>query len=345
MKSVAGCATPSDSAWDAPARDEDRIPGLGNAHRVGPRVAPAAPGRVAEQAAASARPGDPSRVDVDVMGVVGGSVVPPQVDRLGEHTGIGGIGEIRDPDRAPVAAASRDESAEIGLVVPARGPARPHVMAVLDAARRVPCGQLDEVSDLFQVRRVFVRDDVEARAASRVSSGARAGAIRLVDVVVARVECTDDQVPAHVEIHVLVLPVAVGAEDVGRLERVQQLWRLRIADVVGLEAEPPGHDEDLAFSDRVELAFHDARRSRDARDVLERVRDHGARWRLDDLRGRSGVEHNHQSRGYQQTKLERHRGLPSVDGAECDASRRIPRQSGGQRVPAEELDRRRRSPR
>ena len=129
-----------------------------------------------------------------------------------------------------------------------------------------------------------VRDDVETGAAARISilraERADTRAARLVDVVVPWVERADDQVAADVDVHVLVLPVAVRAEDLGRLERVEHPRVGRIADVEGLEAEAAGDDQDVPTSNVVELALDDLRRSGHARDVLERGRDLSARRRL-----------------------------------------------------------------
>src|SRR5206468_12383005 len=129
---------------------------------------------------------------------------------------------------------------------------------------RVADGKLHEVADLPQVRRVGVGDDVEAGPAAGIAGldaeRADAGAARLVDVVVARVERSDDELAPDVELHVLVLPVAVRPEDFWRLEGVEQAWRGGVADVVGLEAVPSGGDEDVSPGDAVELALDDHRR-------------------------------------------------------------------------------------
>ena len=83
------------------------------------------------------------------------------------------------------------------------------------------------------------------------------------------IERADDQVPADVDVHVLVLPVPVRAEDPGRLERVQDLRAGRVAHVDGLEAEAASDDQNVATAHLVELALDHLLRPGHARDVLE----------------------------------------------------------------------------
>ncbi len=211
------------------------------------------------------------------------------------------IREVCDPDRTTVASAARCERPEVPLVVAARRPAGPDVMTVLDATRSVAGRQLDEVTDLREVRWIGVRDDVETGAAARVARGAGAGTARLVDVDVPRVERADDQLAPHVEVHVLVLPVAVRTEDLRRLERVEQLRRLRVADVVGLEAVAAGRDQDLSIADRVELALHDLSRVRDAADVVQRGGDLRAGRRRERRGAGARADGSHERGGEQQT--------------------------------------------
>ena len=261
------------AALDATTRDQDRIPRPRVPHRVRPRIAPAALGRIAQQATATARPGDAVLVDVDVVRVVGQAVVAPEVDRLGEHLRIRRVAEVGDPDRPSVAAAAWREGPEIGQVVASRRPARPDIVAAVDAADRVACGKVDEVTHLLQVLRIAVGDDVKAGAAVGIAvfrpEGPDPGAVRLVDVVVTWIERADDQVAADVDVHVLVLPVPVRAEDPGRLERVEDLRIGRVADVDGLEAEAAGDDQDVAAAHLVELALDHLLRPGHAGHVLE----------------------------------------------------------------------------
>ena len=157
------------AAGQAAAGHEHRVPRRRAAHLVGPRVTPLAARRVAEQAAAAADPCEALGVDVDVVGVVGQAVVAAEVDRLGEGLRMRRVAQVGHPDRAAVAAAAGVNGPRSGEVVAPRRAAGPHVPAVLDAARRVPGRQLDEVADLLQIRRVGVGDHVEARAAFRVA--------------------------------------------------------------------------------------------------------------------------------------------------------------------------------
>ena len=83
------------------------------------------------------------------------------------------------------------------------------------------------------------------------------------------IERADDQVAADVDVHVLVLPVPVRAEDLGRLERVEDLQVGRVADVERLEAEAAGDDQDVAAAHLVELALDHLLGAGHARDVLE----------------------------------------------------------------------------
>ena len=272
------------SAFDAAAGDEDRIPRSGVSELVRPRIAPPALSCVSHQPTAAADPGDASVVDVHVVRVVGQPVVAAQVDRVGEHDRAGRVPQVGDPDRPAVAAAAGRERAERRLVVAAGRAARPDVVALVDAADGVARGQVDEVTHLLHVLWIGVRDDVETGAAARQprlrAEGADARAAHLVDVVVTRVERADDQVSAHVDVHVLVLPVTVRAEDLGRLERVEQPRAGRIADVEGLEAEAAGEDQHVPAANLVELALDDLPCSGHTRNVLERRRNLGARWRL-----------------------------------------------------------------
>ena len=142
---------PVRAALDATTGDQDRIPRPRVPHRVRPRIAPAALGRVPQQAAAATRPGDAVRIDVDVVRIVGQAVVAPEIDRLGEHLRLRRVPEIGDPDRPAVAAAAGREGPEVREVVPARRPPGPDVVAAVDAADGVTCGQVDEIADLLQV--------------------------------------------------------------------------------------------------------------------------------------------------------------------------------------------------
>src|SRR4051812_33883663 len=121
--------------------------------------------------------------------------------------------EIGDPDRPTVSAPAGRERPEVGEVVAACGPARPHVVAAVHAARGVAGRYVDEVPDLLEVRGVGVGDDEEARSAVWVAvlraQGADARAARLIDVVVTRVQRPDNELAPEIELHVLVLPVAV----------------------------------------------------------------------------------------------------------------------------------------
>ncbi len=255
-------------AAHAAAGDEDRVPRVRVAHQVRERIAVAALRRVATDAATAADPRDALVVDLDVVRVIRHLVVAPQVDGVAEDLRLRRVAQVGYPDRPPVAAASRRERSEKGEVVAPGGPARPHEVAAIDARRRVTGGQLDEVTDLPQVARVGVGDDVEAAPAAlraRLAHGRIAGQIVadpgaqvLADVVVARVERADDQLAARVDVHVLVLPVAVLPEDLGRLEGVEQPRLVRVAHVVGAKAEPAGRDEDAAAQDPVELALDEA---------------------------------------------------------------------------------------
>ena len=85
----------------------------------------------------------------------------------------------------------------------------------------------------------------------------------------ARIECADDQVAADVDVHVLVLPVTVRAEDLRRLERVEDLHVGRVADIKRLEAEAARDDQDVAAPDLVEFSFDHLLCAGNARDVLE----------------------------------------------------------------------------
>src|SRR4029453_894851 len=129
---------------DPPPGHEHRVPRLGGGHLVRERVAPPPPGRPTAQAAPAADPRDPVLIDVDVVGVVGQSVVAPEVDRLGIGLRVSRVLEVRDPDRAAVPAAAGREGAEISLVVTPRRPPGPHVVAALDAAPGGPAGQLTQ---------------------------------------------------------------------------------------------------------------------------------------------------------------------------------------------------------
>ena len=84
-----------------------------------------------------------------------------------------------------------------------------------------------------------------------------------------RIERADDQIAADVDVHVLVLPVPVRAEDLWRLEGVEDLHVGRIADVEGLEAEAAGDDQDVAAAHLVELALDHLLGAGHAGDVLE----------------------------------------------------------------------------
>ena len=96
-----------------------------------------------------------------------------------------------------------------------------------------------------------------------------AGAAHLVDVGVPRIERTDDEFAAPVDVHVLVLPIAVRAEDVRGLECVEKLRPGRIADVQRLEAEPTREDQHVPTAGAVELALDDHARSGDPCDVFQ----------------------------------------------------------------------------
>jgi hypothetical protein len=93
---------------------------------------------------------------------------------------------------------------------------------------------------------------------------------------VAWVKRADDQLALQIELHVLVLPVAVLAEDPRGLERVQRLGVRLVRDVVGPEAVATGGHEHVPARDGVELALHDLGGVRDTPDVLERIRDRRA---------------------------------------------------------------------
>jgi hypothetical protein len=86
---------------------------------------------------------------------------------------------------------------------------------------------------------------------------------------VAGIERADDQLALAVDLHVLVLPVAVLAEDLGWLERVQRLRVRRVLDVIDAEPVGPGGHEHVPAHDGVELALHDVGGVRDSPDVLE----------------------------------------------------------------------------
>ena len=274
--------------------DEDRVERRRPADPVLVRVAVLAGGGVAAQAAAAGDPGDAPLVLIDVVRVVGVAVVAPQVDRLVGDDRLRRIAQVGDPDRPAVAdqpvlharkaGALRDDRTQVVLVVTARGAAGPDVLAVLDAARGVAGRQRHEVAHLRQVRRVRVGDDEEAAAAVGVAhcEPVVVGAARgdRVGLVVPRVERTDDQVALRVELHVLVLPVAVGRVDPGRHERVEELRVRCVGDVVRLEAEAAGDDEDVALADAVELAFGDAGGIGRAVHVLEVARHRRARRRI-----------------------------------------------------------------
>ena len=195
-----------------------------------------------------------------------------------ETSGRAGFGEVGDPDRPAVAdqpgervrrrRGRAQDRPEVELVAAPRRAAGPDVLAVLDAARRVPGRQLDEVADLLEVGRIGVGDDVEPALAGRVRRAAarRAGAQRAVGV--ARIERADDQLALRVELHVLVLPVAARGQVV-RDELVEQLRLRRIAHVVGLEPEAPRDHQDVLAAHLVELALGDAVGLRHPCDVLE----------------------------------------------------------------------------
>jgi hypothetical protein len=112
----------------------------------------------------------------------------------------------------------------------------------------------------------------------------------------ARVQGPDDELAADVDLHVLVLPVALGTEHLGRLVRVQQLGRGGIGDVIGAEAVPPRGQQDLPAGDRVELALHDIRRVRHTADVLERIRDRSTRRGVGSQSGGAEAQRPHQHR-------------------------------------------------
>jgi hypothetical protein len=84
------------------AGDEDGVPGGRAAHGIGPRIAPLAARRIARQAATATDPGDPLRVDVDVVRIVGQAVVAAEIDRIGERLRMRRVPEVGDPDRAAV---------------------------------------------------------------------------------------------------------------------------------------------------------------------------------------------------------------------------------------------------
>ena len=311
MKSVCGWATPSGPPSTPPPAT--RIGSHGQALRYssvfGSRHLPwvAYP----DQPTATADPCDAPVVDVDVVRVVGQPVVAAEVDRVGEHDRARRVAEIRDPDRPAVAATARREGAQAGLVRAACRASGPDVVALVDAADRVARGQVDEVANLLEVLRIRVRDDVEAGAAAGVpglrAERADARAAHLVDVVVTRVEGADDQVAADVDVHVLVLPVAVRTEDLGRLERVEHARVGRVADVERLEAEAAGDDQHVPPLRPVELPFDDLRRAGHARHVLERVRHlRTRRRRLHHAGGGSRVQHHSQGNGERESEPEHH---------------------------------------
>ena len=107
------------TAFDASSGHEDRIPRPRTADRVRPRIAVTAVGRVAEEAAATARPRDAVLVHVDVVRVVRDPVVAPQVDRVREVDRLLRVAEVGDPDGSPVTAPAGGERPECGLVVAA----------------------------------------------------------------------------------------------------------------------------------------------------------------------------------------------------------------------------------
>ena len=276
---MTGCAVPA----TPPPATRIGSNGVARRRRFEVRVAVAPARGVAADPAAAADPRDPARVLVHVVGVVRVAVVAPEVDRPLGHARVGGVAEVGDPDRPavahqPVVDARRlrrvglDDRPEPVEVVAPRRPAGPDVPAAPDAARRVPRRQLDEVADLLEVGRIGVGDDVEAAAAGG-DAGAAAGRARAERRVgVPRVERADDELAARVELHVLVLPVAVRGE-VGRQEGVQRLRVRGIAHVERAEAEAPRDHEHLAAPDGVELALGDAPGVRHPRDVLQVVRD------------------------------------------------------------------------
>jgi hypothetical protein len=248
-----------------------------------------AAGRVAPDAAAPADPRYAVGVHLHVVRVVGEAVVAPEVDRVAEDLRPRGVPEVGDPDGPAVAAPPGREGAEEGEVVAPGGPAGQDVLAALNAARSVSRRQLDEVAHLPQVPRIAVGDDIEPALAERIAClRARRPdprASHLVDVVVAWVEGADDQLPAGVQLHVLVLPVAELAEDLGRLERVEQPRVPAIAHVVCPKPEAPrGHEHPPAVH-AIELALDDLARARHACHVLKAVGDRRARRRIRPQRG------------------------------------------------------------
>src|SRR5215212_375488 len=131
MKSVPGCATPSSPPGRPPPATRTGSQGLATrtVSVLGSRHLP--PRRVAEQAAATADPGDAVAVDVDVVRIVGQPIVAPEVDRFRVRLRVRGILEVRYPDRAAVAPSAGRERPQVREVVPPRRPARPHVVAAI----------------------------------------------------------------------------------------------------------------------------------------------------------------------------------------------------------------------
>src|SRR5215218_3294712 len=173
-------------AADEPPGHEDRIPGLRLADDVHERVAMAAAGREAADPAAPADPRYAVGVHLHVVRVVGEAVVAPEVDRLAKHPRPRGVPEVRDPDRPAVAAPAGGEWPEEGEIVAPGGPAGPDVPTALDAAGRVPGGQLNEVADLPEAAWIPVQDcrrvrGHPARARRREHPGGARPAAALAD--------------------------------------------------------------------------------------------------------------------------------------------------------------------